>query len=392
MATPSGRQNAAVAPGAGRDPGRPGARLARLPLDRRAALAHLGRRRRPGGPRACSASTGCPTSAGGGCCSAGCCSSTRSGRMVARRRRGPRCCSPACGPGTYPRGGAVHLRLWLAERLVDELGATSLSSAPLVKVYARLLGCRVGRARRPAQRPAGHRPAHPRHRLLGRARGRPRRALARRRHLHIGAVRVGADARVGARSTLLPGADVGDGAEVAAGSAVFGRGARTARTGRAPRPRSRARPAAPGATTGPPNRRPGWPPTPRRPSMLSLLPIAGRPRRAWPWRSRRCGRRDGIPDAVATALLWLPARDRGRRRRASRCWSSVAVRLLSLGPRGGLPPGARPRRLAGVGDRAAAGRGPHLALPAVLLGAHAGVAAGCSVPRSARTSRSRRCC
>jgi hypothetical protein len=43
------------------------------------------------------------------------------------------------GPGRYPRGGRVHLRLWLAERLVDELGATNLSAAPLVRVYAKLL-------------------------------------------------------------------------------------------------------------------------------------------------------------------------------------------------------------------------------------------------------------
>ncbi len=47
-------------------------------------------------------------------------------------------------PGRHPRGGGVHLRLWLAERLVDELGATSLAAAPLVRIYARLLGCRVG--------------------------------------------------------------------------------------------------------------------------------------------------------------------------------------------------------------------------------------------------------
>lgn len=48
-------------------------------------------------------------------------------------------------PGSHPRGGWVHLRLWLAERLVEEIGATNLSAASLVKVYARLLGCRVGK-------------------------------------------------------------------------------------------------------------------------------------------------------------------------------------------------------------------------------------------------------
>src|SRR5262249_5870929 len=48
-------------------------------------------------------------------------------------------------PGQYPRGGTVHLRVWLAEHLVDELGAASVAGAPLVKLYARALGARVGR-------------------------------------------------------------------------------------------------------------------------------------------------------------------------------------------------------------------------------------------------------
>ncbi|HET9020299.1 MAG TPA: Pls/PosA family non-ribosomal peptide synthetase [Ornithinibacter sp.] len=124
--------------------------------------------------------------------------------------------------GRHPRGGQVHVRLWLAERLVDELGASNLSAAPLVKLYARLLGCGVGR----------HVDLHsvpPVTGMLHLGDGcsiEPEVDLAG--HwldggvLHVGAVRVGADARVGARSTLLPGADVGARAEVAPGSAVFG--------------------------------------------------------------------------------------------------------------------------------------------------------------------------
>ncbi|MGL5819893.1 MAG: amino acid adenylation domain-containing protein, partial [Phycicoccus sp.] len=126
------------------------------------------------------------------------------------------------GPGRYPRGGRVHLRLWLAERLVDELGATSLSTAPLVTVYARLLGCRVAR----------HVDLHsvpPVTGLLRLGTGcavEPEVDLAGHwidgDHVHVGEMRVRADARVGARSTLRPGADVGARAEIAAGSAVFG--------------------------------------------------------------------------------------------------------------------------------------------------------------------------
>jgi aryl carrier-like protein len=48
-------------------------------------------------------------------------------------------------PGRHPRGGHVHLRVWLAERLVEELGASHVAGAPLVKLYARALGTRVGR-------------------------------------------------------------------------------------------------------------------------------------------------------------------------------------------------------------------------------------------------------
>ncbi len=40
--------------------------------------------------------------------------------------------------------------------------------------------------------------------------------------LHLGEVRVGARARIGARSMLCPGARVGADAEVEAGSSVFG--------------------------------------------------------------------------------------------------------------------------------------------------------------------------
>ena len=49
-------------------------------------------------------------------------------------------------PGEYPRGGKIHLRLWLAERLADELGAANLAGAAWMPTYARGSGCQ-GRAR-----------------------------------------------------------------------------------------------------------------------------------------------------------------------------------------------------------------------------------------------------
>ena len=48
-------------------------------------------------------------------------------------------------PGTYRRGGAVHLRVWLAERLADASGAENLAGAPWMVYYARALGNKVGK-------------------------------------------------------------------------------------------------------------------------------------------------------------------------------------------------------------------------------------------------------
>ena len=126
------------------------------------------------------------------------------------------------GPGDYPRGGKVHLRLWLAERLVDEIGATNLSGAALIKVYARALGADV----------AKHVDLHsipPVTGLLTLGEGCSIESeVDLCGHwldgdvLHIGAISVGGEARVGARSMLGPGSDVGDKADVAPGSAVMG--------------------------------------------------------------------------------------------------------------------------------------------------------------------------
>ena len=124
--------------------------------------------------------------------------------------------------GDYPRGGKVHLRLWLAERLADEMGAANLAGAAWMRHYARALGATVGR----------HVDLHSIPPVTGllslgdRCSVEPEVDL--RGHwldgdvLHIGRVDIGADARVGARSTLAPQAWIGDGAEVAPGSAVFG--------------------------------------------------------------------------------------------------------------------------------------------------------------------------
>ncbi len=125
-------------------------------------------------------------------------------------------------PGDHPRGGKTHLRLWLASHVVDEIGAVGLGGVPFMTWYARLLGVRVGRD-------VDLHSVPPVTGMLRLGRGcsvEPEVDLTGYwvdgDVLHLGEVRVGARARVGARSMLLPGAVVGGDAEVAPGSAVFG--------------------------------------------------------------------------------------------------------------------------------------------------------------------------
>ncbi|CAA0081577.1 Linear gramicidin synthase subunit D [Mycolicibacterium vanbaalenii] len=126
-------------------------------------------------------------------------------------------------PGTYRRGGSVHLRVWLAERLAEASGAENMAGAPWLVYYARALGNSVGNGVDLHSAPPvtgmltlGHRCSiEPEVDLSG--------------HwidgdlFHVGPVAVGNDATVGARTTLLPGAVVGKNADVAPGSAVVGK-------------------------------------------------------------------------------------------------------------------------------------------------------------------------
>lgn len=126
-------------------------------------------------------------------------------------------------PGTYRRGGAVHLRVWFAERLAEASGAENLAGAPWMVYYARALGNSVGKGVDLHSTPPvtgmaklGHRCSiEPEVDLSG--------------HwidgdlFHVGPVTVGNDATIGARTTLLPGTTVGKNADVAPGSAVTGK-------------------------------------------------------------------------------------------------------------------------------------------------------------------------
>ncbi len=125
-------------------------------------------------------------------------------------------------PGSYPRGGPVHLRVWLAERIAEAVDGPSTAGAPWISYYARALGARVGKDVDLHTLP----PVTGMLTIGKRASVEPEVDLAG--HwldgdvFHLGHVRIDDDAVVRSRTTLLPGAHVGAGAEVTAGSAVGG--------------------------------------------------------------------------------------------------------------------------------------------------------------------------
>lgn len=125
-------------------------------------------------------------------------------------------------PGDYPRGGVTHMRLWAAERWIQASGALSISGSTWVAYVARLLGATVGRGVDVHTLP-------PTTGLLTLGAGaaiEPEVDLSGYwldgDTLRVGAISIGADARVGARSTLLPGTRIHVGAHVEAASTVTG--------------------------------------------------------------------------------------------------------------------------------------------------------------------------
>jgi non-ribosomal peptide synthetase-like protein len=125
-------------------------------------------------------------------------------------------------PGRHPRGGKAHLRLWLAQRIQDELSATSLAGAVWFPTYARLLGADIGKGVDLHTLP----PVTGLLRIGKDASIEPEVDLGGfwidGDAVHIGSIHIGARARIGVRSMLAPDARVGRDAEVAPGSFVLG--------------------------------------------------------------------------------------------------------------------------------------------------------------------------
>ena len=206
-------------------------------------------------------------------------------------------------PGDYPRGGGVHLRLWLAEQVAHQIDPVGLAGAPWVGYYARALGATIGTNVDLHSLP-------PVTGLLTIADGasiEPEVDLSGYwidgDTVRIGGIRIGAGATIGSRSTLAPGTRIGREAEIAPGSAVFGRvragqrwaGSPAVRVGGASRPLA-----------------PERPPTPRRwlwaygasSSLLGLLPFVAMTAGAGIIATGMRGA-ESLAAAVPAALLWL---------------------------------------------------------------------------------------
>ncbi|SES17195.1 Pls/PosA family non-ribosomal peptide synthetase [Corynebacterium cystitidis] len=135
---------------------------------------------------------------------------------------GARLLTGSIAPGDYPRGGATHVRIWMAERWADASGSRAISGATWVNYYARMLGATVGKGVDLHCLPpvtglltlGNHAAVEPEVDLSG--------YWVDGDVVHVGEISIGENARIGARSTLLPGAVVGTRAHVEAGSTVTG--------------------------------------------------------------------------------------------------------------------------------------------------------------------------
>lgn len=238
-------------------------------------------------------------------------------------------------PGSYRRGGPEHLRVWFAERLAEASGAGNQAGAPWLVHYARALGNTVGKGVDLHSLP----PVTGMLRLGHRSSVEPEVDLSG--HwvdgdvFHVGPITIGNDATIGARTTLLPGAEVGKNADVAAGSAVVGKvrsgqfwkGSPAIKSGKARHPWPDHRPP----------RALHWVPLFGMTSLvLAGLPVASLAAGlgVLVWASRDAGT---LGAAAASAALWIPA--------AAVIPPAVyailtllGVRLLSIGLREGYHP------------------------------------------------------
>lgn len=206
-------------------------------------------------------------------------------------------------PGDYPRGGGVHLRLWLAEQVAHQVDPVGLAGAPWVSYYARALGAKLGSDVDLHSLP----PVTGMLEIADGAAIEPEVDLSGYwidgDTVRIGGISIGAGATIGTRSTLAPGTRIGRNAEIAPGSAVFGRVRAGQRWAGSPAVRV-------GGTSSP--LAPERPPTPKRwlwaygasSAVLGLLPFLAIAAGGIPLAFGIRGA-TSIADAIPAALIWL---------------------------------------------------------------------------------------
>ncbi|KYK62139.1 hypothetical protein DCS_03286 [Drechmeria coniospora] len=125
-------------------------------------------------------------------------------------------------PGSYPRGGWLHIRLWAAERFAGLGNIGSIGGTQWCRRYARMLGCQVGKDAQLHGLPP----------TTGLASFGAGCAIEPEVDtagwwldgdiLHVGSITIGEGARVGSRSTLMPNTVLEAYADVPPGTCVQG--------------------------------------------------------------------------------------------------------------------------------------------------------------------------
>jgi non-ribosomal peptide synthetase-like protein len=123
-------------------------------------------------------------------------------------------------PGRYPRRGGMASRVWFVDRLGDLLHLNSMAGTPWAGRIARLLGADVAPTARLATLPPPASLIQVGEMATLEADVDVHGWWIEGDEMVVGELRVGPGARVGTRSVLMPGADIGAGAEIEPGSVV----------------------------------------------------------------------------------------------------------------------------------------------------------------------------
>jgi non-ribosomal peptide synthetase-like protein len=125
-------------------------------------------------------------------------------------------------PGRHSRYSSLAARLWFVDRLAEVTRFNRLGGTPWAARYARLVGADVGDGARLATVPPAGALLHIGCGATVESNVDMRGWWIDGQELVVGEIRIGANARIGSRSLLNPGAVIGKGAEIEPGSVISG--------------------------------------------------------------------------------------------------------------------------------------------------------------------------